>query len=110
MAAPSVAIEALLQAFLDERSGRNLSSLTLRNYRSDLAGLFADLAGRNVDPLAAGRADLRRYLARLLGDGVAAASVTRKVSTIRSFYRYLRTAGILENDPFFGVRGPQRPK
>src|SRR5437762_4904849 len=110
MAAPPVAIEALLQAFLDERSGRNLSSLTLRNYRSDLGAFFADLAARRVDPLAAGRADLRRYLARLLGDGVAAASVSRKVSTIRSFYRYLRVTGVLETDPFFGVSGPPRPK
>src|SRR5438067_1582310 len=110
MAAPPAAIDALLQSFLSERAGRNLSAFTLRNYRSDLGGFFAHLTGRGVEPLAAGRADLRAYLARLLGEGVATASVTRKVSTVRSFYRYLRTTGVLENDPFFGVRGPQRPK
>jgi integrase/recombinase XerC len=103
-------IDELLERFLTGRDGRNLSPLTLRNYRSDLTAFLADLAGREVDALNAGRADLRRYLARLLGDGVAPASVSRKVSTIRSFYRYLRTTGVLETDPFFGVRGPQRPK
>jgi site-specific recombinase XerD len=103
-------VDALLERFLSEREGRNLSPLTLRNYRSDLAGFFADLATREVDPLAAGRVDLRRYLARLLGAGTAPASVSRKVSTIRSFYRHLRVTGVLEADPFFGVSGPPRPK
>ena len=39
--------------------------------------------------------------------GVANASVRRKVSTIRSFYKWLRQEGRLENDPFFGVTGPK---
>jgi len=103
-------VNGLVERFLSERQGRNLSSLTLRNYRSDLAGFLSDLEARKVDPLAAGRSDLRRYLSRLLGDGIAPASVSRKVSTIRSFYRFLRVVGVLETDPFFGVRGPQRPK
>jgi site-specific recombinase XerD len=53
------------------------------------------------------RGDLRRYLAVLLGNGVADGSVRRKVSTIRSFYKWLRADGHLENDPFFGVTGPK---
>jgi len=43
----------------------------------------------------------------LLGNGVADGSVRRKVSTIRSFYKWLRAEGHLENDPFFGVTGPK---
>ncbi len=53
------------------------------------------------------RTDLRRYLSVLLGDGIANASVRRKVSTIRSFYKWMRQEGKLENDPFFGVTGPK---
>ena len=101
--------QALLERYLTERTGRNLSPLTLRNYRTDLGAFFDALALRGIDPLAATRTDLRRYLGDLLGRGVAAASVTRKVSTIRSFYRYLRNEGKLSSDPFFGVRGPRAP-
>ena len=68
---------------------------------------MAALAGWEVEVLKAGRPDLRRYLALLLGEGVATASVRRKVSTIRSFYRWLRSEGALDNDPFFGVTGPK---
>ncbi len=103
-------VESLLDRYLSEGGARNLSALTLRNYRTDLRGFIQALEGWSIDPLAAGRIDLRRYLARLLGDGIAPASVTRKVSTIRSFYRYLRSIGELAGDPFFGVKGPQRPR
>jgi site-specific recombinase XerD len=43
----------------------------------------------------------------LLGEGIAAASVRRKVSTIRSLYKWLRSEGIIDNDPFYGVTGPK---
>jgi site-specific recombinase XerD len=102
---------SLLERYLRERgASRNLSVYTLRNYRADLMPFLEDLAERSVDPLEAARGDLRRYLARLVTAGTAAASVTRKVSTIRGFYKYLRAEGVLETDPFYGVKGPQKPR
>jgi site-specific recombinase XerD len=108
---PLAEIEELLEKYLQERgAGRNLSAYTIRNYRSDLSAFFEALGRKKVEPLKATRADLRRYLAQLLGAGTAAASITRKVSTIRGFYKYLRSEGSLENDPFYGVTGPQKPR
>jgi site-specific recombinase XerD len=105
------ATSALLQRYLDERgTARNLSSYTLRNYRSDLEHFLSALTGWEVETLKAQRTDLRRYLALLMNAGIAPASVGRKVSTVRSFYRWLRTEGILEADPFFGVTGPKQPR
>ena len=79
----------------------------MRNYRTDLEHFLYALAGWEIDALKVTRGDLRRYLAVLLGNGVADGSVRRKVSTIRSFYKWLRAEGHLENDPFFGVTGPK---
>jgi site-specific recombinase XerD len=102
------ATKRLLDSYLDEwGKARNLSAYTLRNYRTDLEPFLYALAGWGVDLLQAQRTDLRRYLAVLLGDGIANASVRRKVSTIRSFYKWLRQEGKLANDPFFGVSGPK---
>jgi site-specific recombinase XerD len=83
---------------------RNLSSYTLRNYRSDLEAFLLALHGWEVDPKAASRAHLRGYLAVLLGQGTAAASVRRKVSTVRGFYKWLRSESIIDNDPFTASR------
>jgi site-specific recombinase XerD len=105
------AVDATIERYLLERGvGRNLSRFTLRNYRNDLRHFLDALGEGKVDFRAPSRVDLRRYLGDLLGSGMATASVTRKVSTIRSFYKYLRTTGELDNDPFFGVTGPRAPK
>ncbi len=102
---------ALLERYLTQRgAARNLSSYTLRNYRTDLEDFLLALAGWEIDLLSAGRSDLRRYLAVQQASGIAPASVRRKVSTIRSFYRWLRIEGELENDPFYGVQGPKTPR
>ncbi len=88
---------------------RNLSPYTLRNYRSDLQDFARYLeAEEGADLLAVDRQMLRRYLARLREAGVAAASIGRKVSTVRSFYRYLVREGHLPADPLAAVRGPKR--
>jgi site-specific recombinase XerD len=102
---------ALMERYLLQRSAtRNLSELTVRNYRTDLSDFLAALGGWELDPAKAGRSDLRRYLALLQGKGTANASIRRKVSTIRGYYKWLRAEGILENDPFFGVQGPKAAK
>jgi site-specific recombinase XerD len=113
VAAPAIPArtQELLEKYLTERGAtRNLSAYTLRNYRTDLTSFFEDLAARSVDPLEAARGDLRRYLARLIAQDMASGSISRKVSTVRGFYKYLRAENVLEHDPFFGVKGPQKPK
>ena len=106
-----VEAEGLLERYLAMLiAGKNLSAYTLRNYAADLRHFFdfldrRDGALRSVDKLL-----LREYLSSLVASGLASGSVTRKVSTMRSFYRYLRTEGLIETDPMFGVRGPRRER
>jgi integrase/recombinase XerC len=105
---PDAQTLGLLDRFLEERGrARNLSKYTLRNYRTDLEGFLYALAGWEIDLLQVERRDLRRYLAVLLGQGVVEASIRRKVSTIRSFYKWLRAQEILNTDPLYGVTGPK---
>jgi tyrosine recombinase XerC len=103
-------VEALLDGYLRGlRAERNLSPYTLRNYATDLRAFIDFVDEEGGDPLQVDRHTLRRHLARLMEAGVASGSLTRKVSTIRSFYRYLELAGHLEANPFQGVHGPRRP-
>ena len=103
-------VELLDRYLLERGRARNLSAFTLRNYRTDLEHFLYALAGWHVDPLKVSRTDLRRYLAVLLGVAVADGSVRRKVSTIRSFFKWLRAEEFLDTDPFFGVAGPKAGK
>jgi tyrosine recombinase XerC len=103
--------ESLLAEYLRMlRSERNRSTYTLRNYARDLRAYFAFLSESGADLVSADRHTIRAYLASLADAGFAPASVTRKVSTIRSFYRYLHQQGHIRTNPCAAVRGPKRPR
>lgn len=100
-------VEAYVRYLLAER---NLSPYTLRNYRNDLSDFNRFLESQEVDPLEVDRHTFRRYLARLHEMGMATASVSRKVSTIHTFYRFLVREGRLPRDPLMGVSSPKRER
>ncbi|OGO50841.1 MAG: hypothetical protein A2148_03850 [Chloroflexi bacterium RBG_16_68_14] len=103
--------ERLLDTYLSSLAARrNLSPYTLRNYATDLRHLFDFLDERGASIGAVDKLLVREYLSSLVASGLASASVARKVSTLRSFYRYLRTEGLLTTDPMLGVRGPRRER
>ena len=102
-------MDELLQAYLRFlQAERNLSPYTLRNYENDLRSFFryAEDAGRDIR--AVDRYLLRRYLATLREQKMALGSIVRKVSSIRSFYRFLVRQGHIEQDPLAGVHTPKK--
>jgi site-specific recombinase XerD len=89
---------------------RNLSRFTLRNYEADLGHLFGFLRDQEAHPKALTRTIFRSYLASLIEAGVAQGSVVRRVSTARSFYRWLRLTGVISEDPLANVSLPKKPR
>ncbi|MFH1327244.1 MAG: site-specific integrase, partial [Candidatus Bathyarchaeota archaeon] len=69
---------------------RNASHYTVRNYTTDLLGFFQFLRDKEIVSLKeVDRYTLRDYLSELMEQGFVKASIARKLSAIRSFYRYL---------------------
>jgi integrase/recombinase XerC len=80
---------------------------TVQGYAADLERLFRFLGtikAEQVDPLS-----LRSYVASLFGK-VAPPSIARKLSSIRSFFRFLVKKGVLEKSPAEELTLPKRPK
>jgi site-specific recombinase XerD len=102
--------EDLLEAYLRQLlAEKNLSPYTLRNYRTDTLDFFRWMREvETEDPLAVDRTSFRRYLADLRDSGVAGASITRKVSTVRGFFRFLVREGKLESSPLANTSAPKR--
>lgn len=90
---------------------RNLSSHTCAAYRRDLTEFHAFLAGQGtVDAATLQRIDhllLRRYLAELHRHNQRT-SIARKLSTLRTFFRYLVREGVLATNPAEGLATPKR--
>ncbi len=103
--------EAFLEAYLRELAGiGNRSPYTIRNYRNDIGHFLAYCRERQLDPLTINRQVFRAYLGTLRERTMAAASVTRRTSTVHGFYRYLHAEGATERDLLYGVALPKRPK
>jgi len=79
---------------------RNVSPYTVRNYTADLLGFFSFLKTKKIDSLKeVDRHVLRGYLSHLMDEGFVKASIARKLSAIRSFYRYLLREGMVSASP-----------
>jgi integrase/recombinase XerC len=90
------------------KNERNLSFHTERSYLSDLEQ-FADFLG-DVSPAQIDHQALRGFLAHLMNRKVSKSSIARKLSSIRTFFKYLNRAGILKNNPARLVSTPRREK
>jgi tyrosine recombinase XerC len=90
---------------------KNASAYTIRNYSADLLDFFAFLKEKKVESLnAVDRRVLRDYLGHLVEKGIVKGSIARKLSAIRSFYRYLVREKILEANPIKAVSSPKLDK
>lgn len=94
---------------------RNLSSHTLKSYQGDLRqfSLFLKSSSGFSDPGSLNQIDyltMREYLAYLQGIGVSRRTVARKLSCLRSFFKFLCREGYLSSDPTAGIRSPRQEK
>lgn len=92
---------------------RNASALTIKSYREDLGCLveyLTELSGRAPEPGAITTTDLRGYVAALHEAGYAKSSVSRRLATLRSFFRFAQREGLATNNPAKPLRNPRRER
>jgi integrase/recombinase XerC len=53
---------------------------------------------------------IRRFLARLDENEYSAATMARKIATLRSFYKYLHRRGLIASNPMLMIRSPKQSK
>ena len=103
-----MALRNWVQRFLTHlRGSRNCSAHTVRAYGADLEQFLrrqGDLEPGSID-----RNAVRAYLADLQdGGSLGRSAVLRKVSALRAFFRYLRSEGVMKEDPFCALPLPRK--
>jgi integrase/recombinase XerC len=89
---------------------RGVSKRTFEAYQDDLL-LFADYCGnRGIDPPAANSYELQGFIAHLSFEQAAPASVNRRLSSIRGFFRWLLRFNRRIDDPCVLLRNVKMPK
>jgi integrase/recombinase XerD len=103
------AADDLIELFLDMMmTERNASGNTLDAYRRDLDDYATFLSGRKRGIRNASTEDIRAYLAALSKRQLAAASVARRLSSLRQLHRFLYAEGKRKDDPAAVLEGPRR--
>jgi integrase/recombinase XerC len=102
-----------IKDFLEERSRRNDSPHTLRNYGADLEELLAYFTPPGSEPPALAAIDLlslREWLGHLYDRGQKPATIRRKLASSRSLFRFLARERRIEGNPARLLRLPKMPK
>ncbi len=91
---------------------RNYSALTVHNYGDDLKSfesyfksLDNQLTWESVDSDV-----IRDWMESMMDKGNAATSINRRLSALRSFFRFALARGAVDHDPAHQVRGPKKRK
>ena len=104
-----------LRSFLEFlRLNRNASPHTVAAYDSDLTQFLSFAAAHHrktrtdLQPSEIDLGTVRAFMADLYRQGQARASVSRKLSALRTFTRYMRREGWIEGDPVALAASPKR--
>lgn len=103
----NVTLERFLRYLQTER---NASDLTVKSYREDLLSLTDFLSAEDGTPSRVADVttfDLRDYVAALQEAGYARASISRRLASSRSFFRYAQREGLVEANPAKPLRNPR---
>ncbi|MBC2889650.1 tyrosine recombinase [Gordonibacter massiliensis (ex Traore et al. 2017)] len=103
--------QGLVEGFCDAmRVEHNASVHTLRAYRIDLMDYLRWTARESIDPLAATHKQLRRYLGELDRAQYSRTTINRRLSALRSFFRWLNVTNVTDCDPASVLQGPRQQK
>ncbi len=88
-------------------SSKGASSHTIRGYRRDIEEFFS-LVKKLPEEIS--KEDVLYYISFCFKTGLSPSSVCRKLSSIRSFFKFLKKRGIVSESPVVGVRNPKMPR
>ena len=92
---------------------RNSSALTIKSYREDLEMLTFFLSyddGSLPAPRDVSSQDLRQYVAAMSEAQYARSSISRRLATLRSFYRFCQRQGYTTKNPAKPLRNPRKQR
>jgi len=105
--------QTAIQSFIDYLKFQKRYSLhTVRSYHDDLLQFFhyLELQFGNLPLNEINHSFIRSWLANMKENGISSKTINRKISTLKSFFKYLVKKGKLEQTPMSKVISPKTGK
>lgn len=98
-----------IEKFLDYMEiEKNYSSNTILNYRIDLEEFLEYIGDKSIEK--SNYIDLRKFLAEIKGKQLKPRTLARKLSSLRSFFRFLQREGYIKSNPAVLLYTPKLDK
>jgi integrase/recombinase XerC len=103
-----ISIESFLKYLeFEKRSSQH----TLVSYRCDLEQFISFSEERQIGTVEeVTRKHIRNWIVRMVDEGLAPKSVNRKITSLKSFFKFLMREGLVECSPVDGLVTPKIPK
>lgn len=91
---------------------KNSSLLTIQNYETDIK-LFLAFLKKRTETVSWGNVtvlDIRAYLALMNNEKYARRTIARRISSLRSFYKFLMRENFVKSNPFMKIKTPKLDK
>ncbi|HSD98967.1 MAG TPA: tyrosine-type recombinase/integrase [Patescibacteria group bacterium] len=105
---PSITLQLAQTQFVDFLKEKARSNATIVAYKKDidqLTSFLSENGKKEVDDIK--KDDIEGFLSKLSGSGYTPKSLSRKINSIRTFYRFLKAKGLVSEDPSLQVAHPQ---
>jgi integrase/recombinase XerC len=89
---------------------KRFSPNTVTAYKNDLDQFSQFLVSFQTELLNITHQHVRTWIVSLMDDGIEARTINRKISSLRSFYKFLQREDLISNSPMIYVRAPKIPK
>ena len=102
------AIRTLITEFVQHLSSQGKSSFTLIAYKKDLeqfVGFLSSVEKSDVREIK--KEDIDGFIAKLIKDGYTKKSASRKLNSIRTFFRFLKNSQKIDQNPALDVSHPK---
>lgn len=102
-----------IQRFLDYlKYQKRYSAHTIRSYHDDLLQFFGfvDMQFDEVSLTSIGHTYVRSWLASIKQNDISSKTINRKISSLKSFFKYLVKTGVLDQTPMTRIVTPRNSK
>lgn len=89
---------------------KNYSKHTIESYKQDIVEYLEYLEEKHIKLLKVKYDEIRAYLKYLSDKKDINSTISRKISALRSFYKYLQNNNKIENNPFSLINLPKKEK
>jgi site-specific recombinase XerD len=99
---------ALIEKFTNFLSQQGKSNFTIVAYKKDLEQFVGYLSTKDITDIRdVKKAEIDGFINKLIEDNYSKKSASRKLNSIRTFFRYLKSEGLIEQNPSLDVSHPK---